>query len=43
MVSEDMIVGWDVGGAHLKAALVEAGQVVDVMLDKDAKNMDAKR
>jgi probable H4MPT-linked C1 transfer pathway protein len=31
MVSEDMIVGWDVGGAHLKAALVEAGQVVDVM------------
>ena len=26
-----MIVGWDVGGAHLKAALVDRGVVVDVM------------
>jgi len=25
------IVGWDVGGAHLKAALVERGEVVDAM------------
>lgn len=26
-----MIIGWDVGGAHLKAALVEHGAVADVM------------
>jgi len=26
-----MVVGWDVGGAHLKAALVERGAVADVM------------
>jgi probable H4MPT-linked C1 transfer pathway protein len=25
------IIGWDVGGAHLKAALVEHGEVIDVM------------
>jgi probable H4MPT-linked C1 transfer pathway protein len=26
---DDRIIGWDVGGAHLKAACVEAGRVVD--------------
>ena len=25
------IIGWDVGGAHLKAALVEGGRLIDVV------------
>lgn len=31
MNSDARTIGWDVGGAHLKAALVEGGQIVDVM------------
>jgi probable H4MPT-linked C1 transfer pathway protein len=31
MIEATGIVGWDVGGAHLKAALVEHGEVKDVM------------
>src|SRR5262245_40413255 len=31
MTLDDTIIGWDVGGAHLKAALVVRGEVSDVM------------
>jgi probable H4MPT-linked C1 transfer pathway protein len=31
MSTAERIIGWDVGGAHLKAALVERGAVADVM------------
>jgi probable H4MPT-linked C1 transfer pathway protein len=31
MSSTQRIIGWDIGGAHLKAALVERGAVIDVM------------
>jgi len=31
MSTAERIIGWDVGGAHLKAALVERGSVADVM------------
>jgi len=29
--STDRVIGWDVGGAHLKASLVEHGEVIDVI------------
>ena len=27
----DLVIGWDIGGAHVKAARIEAGRVSDVM------------
>lgn len=29
-MSHDLVIGWDIGGAHVKAARVEAGRVLDV-------------
>ncbi|HTT09824.1 MAG TPA: hydantoinase/oxoprolinase family protein [Burkholderiaceae bacterium] len=31
MSSAERVIGWDIGGAHMKAALVERGVVIDVM------------
>ena len=30
MMSEDRVIGWDIGGAHVKACLLERGEVVEV-------------